>query len=167
MFHPEDKKFLCKTVTFMSSVLMAGQHLYNPVEHNFRDFWSWNIAPNNPFYSFKQQLLETGKKIHMSNMDSYEVSALCALLFVASGTCTTQAQTFILMTSLARRHYQSFITDREAITSTIYWVQFKYYLKCTLMDLCSGIRALSKQLLAFLLYNTTRSLIYRQNINVF
>ena len=85
MFHPEDKTFLCKTVTFMASVLMAGRHLYNAVEHNFRDFWSWNISPNNPFYAFKQQLLEVGKKIHLSGMDSYEVSSLAALLFVASG----------------------------------------------------------------------------------
>lgn len=83
--HPEDKAFLCKSVTFMSSLLMAGQHLYNPKEKNFEDFWNWQISPQNPFYSFKENLVKVGEKIHSSHMDMYEVSSMAALLFLATG----------------------------------------------------------------------------------
>ncbi|KAL4237433.1 hypothetical protein ACF0H5_002150 [Mactra antiquata] len=82
--HPEDKAFLCKSVTFMSSVLMAGQYLYNPKDKNFEDFWNWQISPQNPFYAFKECLVNLGDKIHATQMDVYEVSALAALLFLAS-----------------------------------------------------------------------------------
>lgn len=82
--HPEDKAFLCKSVTFMSTLLMAGQHLYSPTEKNFRDFWNWQITPQNPFFPFKQKLLEIGEKIQATNMDVYEISSMAALIFLAS-----------------------------------------------------------------------------------
>ncbi|XP_053405152.1 uncharacterized protein LOC123536177 isoform X2 [Mercenaria mercenaria] len=82
--HPEDKAFLCKSVTFMSTVLMAGQHLYSPSDKNFHDFWNWQITPQNPFFPFKERLLEVGEKIHSANMDLYEVSVMAALIFLAS-----------------------------------------------------------------------------------
>ena len=83
--HPDDKAFLCKSVTFMSTLLMAGHQLYNPTEKNFRDFWNWNINPNNPFFPFKQKLIELGERIHQTNMDMYEVASLAALMYAATG----------------------------------------------------------------------------------
>lgn len=82
--HPEDKTFLCKTVTFMNSVLLAGHQQYNPAEKSFQDFWNWPINPQNPFYPFKQALLQLGERIHAANMDVYEVSALAALMFLST-----------------------------------------------------------------------------------
>ena len=83
--HPEDKTFLCKNVTFMNTLLLAGHHQYNPTEKSFQEFWNWPINPQNPFYPFKQSLLQMGERIHGANMDVYEVSALAALLFLATG----------------------------------------------------------------------------------
>lgn len=68
----------------MSTLLMAGQHLYSPTEKNFRDFWNWQITPQNPFFPFKQKLLEIGEKIQATNMDVYEISSMAALIFLAS-----------------------------------------------------------------------------------
>lgn len=82
--HPEDKTFLCKNVTFMNTLLLAGHHQYNPTEKSFQEFWNWPINPQNPFYPFKQSLLQMGERIHGANMDVYEVSALAALLFLAT-----------------------------------------------------------------------------------
>jgi len=86
VLHPEDKAFLCRAVTFMSSVLVAGQHRYGPSEAAFSEFWGWNISPRNPFYTFKQRLHEIGDEIRATNMDQYEAAALTALLFLAAGT---------------------------------------------------------------------------------
>ena len=83
--HPEDKTFLCKTVTFMNTVLLAGHQQYNPAEKSFKDFWNWPINTQNPFYPFKQALLQLGERIHAANMDVYEVSALAALMFLSTG----------------------------------------------------------------------------------
>lgn len=82
--HPEDKTFLCKNVTFMNTLLLAGHHQYNPAEKSFQEFWNWPINPQNPFYPFKQSLLQIGERIHAASMDIYEVSALAALLFLAT-----------------------------------------------------------------------------------
>lgn len=82
--HPEDKSFLCQHVSFMCLMLMAGHQLYNPAEKNFRDFWNWNINHNNPFYGFKQRLLELGQRIHDTKMDAYEIASLEALIILAS-----------------------------------------------------------------------------------
>ncbi|KAH3857278.1 hypothetical protein DPMN_099884 [Dreissena polymorpha] len=68
----------------MSTLLMAGHKLYGPEETNFQHFWSWNVSARNPFYPFRQQLMEVGKKVHAANMDVYEVAVLAALLFMAS-----------------------------------------------------------------------------------
>ncbi|KAH3857243.1 hypothetical protein DPMN_099849 [Dreissena polymorpha] len=63
---------------------MAGHKLYGPEETNFQHFWSWNVSARNPFYPFRQQLIEVGKKVHAANMNVYEVAVLAALLFMAS-----------------------------------------------------------------------------------
>ncbi|KAH3857225.1 hypothetical protein DPMN_099831 [Dreissena polymorpha] len=85
VLHPEDMAFLFRNVTFMSTLLMASHKLYGPEETNFQHFWCWNVLARNPFYPFRQQLMEVGKKVHAANMDVYEVAVLAALLFMASG----------------------------------------------------------------------------------
>ena len=69
----------------MNTLLVAGQHQYNPAEKAFEDFWNWPINPQNPFYPFKQSILQMGERIHAANMDMYEVSTLAALLFLGTG----------------------------------------------------------------------------------
>ena len=69
----------------MNSLLLAGHQQYNPAEKSFQDFWNWPINPQNPFYPFKQALLQLGGRIHAANMDVYEVSALASLMFLSTG----------------------------------------------------------------------------------
>ncbi|KAH3857168.1 hypothetical protein DPMN_099768 [Dreissena polymorpha] len=70
----------------MSTLLMAGHKLYGLSETNFSALLELEcLSAGIPFYPFRQQLMEVGKKVHAANMDVYEVAVLAALLFMASG----------------------------------------------------------------------------------